>query len=82
MKSGVKPKPPDPLSYDVILAAQSNDTVAVAAVLEHFGAYIIRLATRSKPNEYGGMVRFTDPDFVTALQEKLLSEITSWKELI
>lgn len=82
MKNGVKPKPVELLPYDTILAARSNDAEAIELVLKHFDAYIAELATRRKRNEYGRMARFTDPDFIAALHEKLLSEITNWKELI
>ncbi len=78
----MKQKPFKLLPYDVIIAARTGDADAMLQVLEHYDAYITKLAVRYRKDKYGKVVRVFDPDYKAALQEKLIREIPNWKELI
>lgn len=71
-----------PLPYDVIAYACAADDAALALVLEHFDAYISELAMRAVKGRHGTTSYVLDVDFKAALQEKLITAILKWKELI
>jgi len=66
----------------VISAACVGDDSALSLVLEHFDAYISELAMRAVRGKHGTTAYILDADFKAALQEKLITAILKWKELI
>ncbi|AQY51522.1 conjugative transposon protein [Listeria weihenstephanensis FSL R9-0317] len=63
------------LEYEIIEQATQGDIFAVRYVLEYFGSYISKLATRKLYDEFGVCQVVVDHDLKSRIESRLISKI-------
>lgn len=64
-----------PITAKVILAAKAGDCEALAAIAQHYAAYIATLSKRPFYDEYGSRYDLVDEELRHQIESKLLYQI-------
>lgn len=65
----------DIISYDVIVAAKSGDSIAMTAILRHYAPYIAAHSKRKFYDEYSNGYEFIDEEIRQRIEAKLMIQI-------
>lgn len=63
------------IPFDVIVAAKSGDSIAMASILRHYRSYIISFSKRRLFDEYGNRYEIVDEEIRQRIEAKLMHQI-------